>query len=81
MYIINISEYQVERGEERSTMMRVMGQSQVLEKNNMSTLIFSRPKVTLETMVVRTTVGLTMAVDLMEVTDGQANAVVVIICI
>ena len=62
-------------------MMRAMGQSQVLEKNNMSTLIFSRPKVTLETMVVMTTAGLMMAEDLMEVTDGQANAVLVIICI
>ena len=40
MHIIFISEYQVERGEERGTMMRAMGQSQVLETNNMSTLIF-----------------------------------------
>ena len=34
---------------------------------------FSRPKVTLETMVVMTTAGLMMAVDLTEVTDGQAS--------
>ena len=40
MYSIFISEYQVERGEERSTMMRVMGQSQVLETNNMLISIY-----------------------------------------